>query len=766
MIEFLKKESRLLFGPSRLGPSYPMLPEVSTSGETRIDGLYIKGDAAGHPLIKVGLNEGFDWVNDIKEEITAYKGKVDYDVIIIGSGATGFAAAYRAHELGLRYLVLEGERFANVVVNFTKGKALFSEPHSLEQKGSVWFEECSKEELLAKWHEQKDAINLNLHEFEKVLDIKGSKGNFTVISEKAEYKAAFVLAAIGKAGNPRKAQVPGEKEYPEKIYHFLADPDIYSNNHLLIYGGGDVACEAALALCDHNVVTMATIDKAFIYPKKRNSDAILAKAAEGKIDLHFNTALKSIEKDKATLVHRETNDEKTFQNDVVFEMIGAIPPLGFFKKIGVNIANSWHGSKILAGMMTLVVMLGLTWWAYSTGVTNNSMGKLLGGATFLGGLGILVLMGKRQNRYAWLAISMIISYTIYAAKTSSPHFPFHWIGHEAIHTFLSDGFLGWFIPNAVIAFKDAPSFWYSALYTFLVLFFGIKAMYRWGIKPGDKYQVKRYISIMSFQLVFFILVNVVLSVVIGNGYWRGWGLYQPFPLFFNTFFWWSESDPALIKYGFIGFGLFLTFIAIPIFVRFHGMRFCTWICGCGGLAETLGDAWRHLSPKGAKSQKWEFMGPMIVFWAFISLAVIVIVYDSSGSNAVWKTYDYIVDFWLVAVIPIGLYPFFGGKVWCRYWCPLAHYMKAMSKWFGTLNIVSNSKCISCTQCSTFCQVGVDVMSFAKNQVPFDNTNSACIHCGICITVCPMDVLSFDNTLKPMKTGNGLKIEGDKVKLST
>ena len=70
-------------------------------------------------------------------------------------------------------------------------------------------------------------------------------------------------------------------------------------------------------------------------------------------------------------------------------------------------------------------------------------------------------------------------------------------------------------------------------------------------------------------------------------------------------------------------------------------------------------------------------------------------------------------------------------------------MQKLSKWFGRFQISSNDKCITCGLCSRHCQVGVDVMAFAKNQQPFDNRNSSCIHCGICIAVCPMDVLSFD-----------------------
>jgi len=99
---------------------------------------------------------------------------------------------------------------------------------------------------------------------------------------------------------------------------------------------------------------------------------------------------------------------------------------------------------------------------------------------------------------------------------------------------------------------------------------------------------------------------------------------------------------------------------------------------------------------------------------------------------------------LAAVIPVTLYPILGGKVWCRYWCPLAKWMQLWSRWFGRLWITSNDKCITCGECSRYCLVGIDVMGFAKNQQELSNNNSSCIHCGICVTVCPMDVLSFDN----------------------
>jgi polyferredoxin len=193
-------------------------------------------------------------------------------------------------------------------------------------------------------------------------------------------------------------------------------------------------------------------------------------------------------------------------------------------------------------------------------------------------------------------------------------------------------------------------------------------------------------------------------------------------------------------------------VFIPLLARNHGKRFCTWVCGCGGLAETLGDRWRHLAPKGKASRTWEFQAYVVLLAALVVTAVSVGMYGTRADNAWALAYSYLVDFWLVAVVPVALYPFFGGKVWCRYWCPLAAWNQLLARAYGTLGIASNDQCISCGQCSKQCQVGVDVMQFAKNQERFDNKNSSCIHCGICIDVCPVDVLAFSQGKIPGRRG--------------
>lgn len=694
VIDTLRDSLRTLFSPKAPEPSYPALPALSEHMESSIPGVYFAGDLAGAVLIKTALNQGYDLVEHIAGELERERrerveqgGAGDvYDLVIVGSGAAGFAATLRAHQRGLRYVTLEAARFAESIQSMTKGKLLFAEPTALPLKGDVWFEECTREEMLERWEQERRKEGLRIRTGERVVDIRtapveaggpGKNGILTVETERGRYTARRVILAMGKSGNPRKAGAAGEQEHAAKIAHRLADPEEFRGRRILIYGGGDVAAEAALALAGHNDVTLATIDQELVFPRKRNVDALREKERAGRLRILLNTRLAALHADRVEV--EADGRRESLANDFVFEMIGADLPVKFLRKIGVRLQGEWT-----------------------------------------------------PKRWALLAGLMVSVYTFFALK--GPRWPFNRFSPERYR-------------ELFYLFDQAPSFWYTVLFTVLVVAFGIQARRRWG--RDDPYQRWRFASFISFQVGFFLLVQVALARLIPQYYWRGWGLWQPFPLFYNTFFWWYPSDPAYIKWFFIGMGLLLTFVVIPLFVRRHGMRFCTWVCGCGALAETLGDRWRHFSPKGHRSRLWEFQGPLVLAWAFLSLAVIVLAHQTQGNTAWWRWYDYLVDFWLVGVIPIGVYPFFGGKVWCRYWCPLAHYMKFLSAWFGRLEIRANDKCIQCGECSKHCMVGVDVMSFARNGQPFDNRTTSCVHCGICVTVCPVDVLSFG--LKPERT---------------
>ncbi len=690
------------------------LPQLSADGRSNVPGLYLVGEIAGTPLIKLGLNAGVEMIDRLADELTRAKRDRStgvaaedlLDVLIVGAGCSGLGAADRCDQLGLSYVVNEQQRTAQLIRNFTKGKYLFAEPEGAALKSRLWFQECSKEELLEKWDEQVPALGLNVKEFEQVDDIRRrpDTDSFEITTDKGRYFARRVILAIGMAGNPRKLGVPGETEFASKISQNVADPDEWRDKDVVVLGAGDVACEAAVVLADRgNRVTMAAPDKEFTFPKRRNIEAVVQRAQAGTIKIHLSHKAVEIRENELTIVHTDTNEETVVRSDHIFRCIGADLPLKFFSRIGVKLEKTWD-----------------------------------------------------LRRWVTLAAAFLICYTIYGIK--KPAWPFApgdiFATWPQLVSFNTPSFLGQHI-------RMDPVFWYAFAYAVVMTVFGFKAYRRWGVAYNDSYQKKRYLCLITVQWVLgFIIPAVVMYWVhhkVGDNlwlgksgsYWHAFGLELAFPLYFSMFFY----DVGLF---YLIYGLMTTFVIIPILSIFHGKRYCTWFCGCGGLAETLGDRWRHLSPKGRVSRRWEWMNGAVMIWAFVAAGFVLVragfgMYAGSEAfkpdgwaAAAIGSYGWISDFWLAAVVPVTLYPIAGGKTWCRYWCPLAKWMQLWAKWFGRLRIVSNDKCIACGECSRYCQVGIDVMSFAKNQAEFSNKNTSCIQCGICLTVCPMDVLSFDS----------------------
>jgi ferredoxin-type protein NapH len=54
----------------------------------------------------------------------------------------------------------------------------------------------------------------------------------------------------------------------------------------------------------------------------------------------------------------------------------------------------------------------------------------------------------------------------------------------------------------------------------------------------------------------------------------------------------------------------------------------------------------------------------------------------------------------------------GTRVWCRFFCPMAAVLGLIQK-FGRFRItVKKDMCISCGNCSTYCEMGIDVRAYA------------------------------------------------------
>lgn len=316
-------------------------------------------------------------------------------------------------------------------------------------------------------------------------------------------------------------------------------------------------------------------------------------------------------------------------------------------------------------------------------------------------------------------------------------FPQYLTGLIALFSPLSQAFRGkaadqWFV--------------YGTLYTLSVLLMGWKFIWKYR---HNRYQIIRTISVMFFQFGFaWLLPGLLLR------------LQQP-ELYF-TYFWplsysnatpntWNWQSQSSLGTFFFLFGLFMFFIGTPVLTYFFGKRwYCSWVCGCGGLAETAGDPFRHLSDKSLRAWKIErWMIHSVLALAVLMTALLWInVATGRGvlqhfSEGFYKTYGFLIGSAFSGVIGVGFYPLLGSRVWCRFGCPMAAWLGIWQKKFSRFRItVNGGQCISCGNCSTFCEMGIDVRHYAQRGQ--DVVRASCVGCGICSAVCPRGVLKLEN----------------------
>lgn len=290
-------------------------------------------------------------------------------------------------------------------------------------------------------------------------------------------------------------------------------------------------------------------------------------------------------------------------------------------------------------------------------------------------------------------------------------------------------------------------FLYGFIYTLVILVMGVRMFIRYR---HSRYQLLRTVSVMFFQTSFAFLIPEIL-VRLNQPYYDFKNIW---PLDYDFFF--DNELNTLIESGGLGifmlvWGIALVVIAVPVFVYFFGKRwYCSWVCGCGGLAETLGDPYRHLSDKSLKSWKIErYLIHGILGFAIVMTAGVLYTYFSgSGTVLGINTYSLRESYglWIGAgfagVVGTGFYPFMGNRVWCRFGCPLAAYLGVVQRFKSRFRITTNGgQCISCGNCSTYCEMGIDVRWYAQRGQNI--IRSSCVGCGICSAVCPRGVLNLE-----------------------
>ncbi len=730
-----------------------------------------------------------------------------WDLVIVGAGVAGMSAALEAERAGLRFLVVESAQPFSTVHNFLRGKPIYTYPTGMVPAGDLRIEGATREAVLEAFEAQTlgrgiepvvgEATGVRrrqgLLEVELAAEAVVEPGDGLIAAEETRHRsrgrhaprpllAHRVIVAIGRSGAHRMLNVAGE-ELP-KVYNRLHDPADFRGQRVVVVGGGDSAVETAVALATSGaVVTLSYRGKELTRPKPGNMERLREAMADGggrmaaggkageieapadvhettatgeeaegrwedrgdrsapryptsAIALRLGTTVERIDADAVVLRHRDHRIE-TVGNDAVFTMIGRDAPLDFFRRSRVPIVNERNVRWWVTLLIAVAVFTAVYHWK-KTGVR---------GFQDIPVVREVVTLGDTWARNGWW-----------------PYNVPGWLA-GASEVFADPG-----NPLGTLRVSlGEPGFWYSLAYCAAVVGFGIKRIRKRRV-PYVKWQTWTLALIQVIPL--FLLPYLVLPWMGHNGlfdggvgkwfadeffpavtytehgreYWRAFGLILAWPLFIWNVF---TSQPM---WGWLVLSFVQTFVIIPVIVYIWGKgAYCGWICSCGALAETMGDAHREKMPHGPGWNRLNMLGQVFLVFALAILALRIIGWIWPGSWAgqgfgylLYRmpvlNYAWFVDLLWAGILGVGLYWHFSGRVWCRFACPLAALMHVYHR-FGRFRILAvKERCISCNVCTSVCHQGIDVMSFANKGEPM--ADPQCVRCSACVQMCPTGVLSF------------------------
>ncbi len=699
--------------PSARSEAEPLLGE---DGGTALAGVFVAGDLAGRPLLKFALQTGVAAARRAARELAGRTRRTaEFDLAILGAGVAGLAAAAEARRLGLRFVVFEAVEPLSTLVNFPQRKPIFTYPSDLHPEGDLQVTAGTREDLLAELRRQLEALDVPF-ELARAERVRRAEGRLVVeLAGGRSVTAERVIVAIGRSGNFRRLEVPGESL--AKVSNRLHDPADFAARDVAVVGGGDSALESAIALAEAGArVTLIHRGDAWRRPKPENVARL--EALGSRIAVRLETRVRAIDERSITL-ERGDGGAESLPNDAVFTCLGRETPLDFFRRSGLPIAGEWTPHRAAAMSAFLLFCLWLYNWK-SGGFFSDLWYRLHWFPTNLPAL--LAAAGG--------AI---------AAQAADPR---TLLGTLAISA-------------------SGPSFWYTLAYSVVIVVFGARRIRR----RRTPYVTAQTLTLVAIQLVpLFLLPELILplldrhgllpraladalfpAVTYGHGreFWRAYGLVLAWPLnVYNVFT--HEPLGAWLAISFVQ-----TFVAIPLLVYFFGKgAYCGWICSCGALAETLGDTQRRKMPHGPGWNRLNLAGQVVLGIAFALLALRIAGWILPGDDALSRAFDsvlapkykWIVDVGLAGVVGYGTYFWLSGRVWCRFFCPLAALMHVYAR-FGRFRIFADKKkCISCGQCTAVCHQGIDVMNFANRGLPM--ADPQCVRCSACVHVCPTGVLAF------------------------
>jgi thioredoxin reductase (NADPH) len=254
-----------------------------------------------------------------------------WDVIIVGAGSAGCAAAIYTVRSGLKTLILD-EKFA--------GGNIADAPVIVNYPG---FSSIGGAELAQKMVDHARSLGANIHDVEAVTTLNLNGESKTVTTAVDTYPAKAVIIATGS--HYKEVGVKGEKEFRGRgvSYCGVCDGPFFKGKHVMVVGGGNSACTTSLYLSG------LAADVTIVHRRDRfRAEDSLAKELSGKdnVKIMWNTKIEEINGDRQvkTVALKDVNTGQITDVEVnaVFVQVGEAPNSQLAAETGVEVDENGY----------------------------------------------------------------------------------------------------------------------------------------------------------------------------------------------------------------------------------------------------------------------------------------------------------------------------------------------------------------------------------------------------------------------------------------
>ena len=184
------------------------------------------------------------------------------DMLVVGGGPAGTAAAFRARELGLEPLVVDYDDLMKRIRDYSKDKLILPDfgggdrlrfPRGGEIVDRLRFQPIDKDEMCAGWKGLYAEYGVRYEVGLEVTGLElGEDGAWTASmwdhgkGEERAVSARHVVLALGR-GVPRRFDIPGSCD---GIAYKLSDASAFVGRPACVVGGGTSAAEAVIAISE------------------------------------------------------------------------------------------------------------------------------------------------------------------------------------------------------------------------------------------------------------------------------------------------------------------------------------------------------------------------------------------------------------------------------------------------------------------------------------------------------------------------------------